>query len=135
MPRDIVRVVPQYRDYEYTVVRDEIVIVEPRTRRVVEVLPREGGTASRKTTTISRESGGSSRLTSEQRSTVISELRSAGAQTSGTGGGPSGCLQLSELPPSLADRMPELRGYKYVSIGDDIVLVDPQSRKVSVLDQ
>jgi len=43
VPPEIVQVVPQYRGYEFTVIRDEIVILEPGSRRIVEVLPRDGG--------------------------------------------------------------------------------------------
>ena len=34
---------PQYRDYRYTVSDREIVIVDPRSRRIVEVIDRGGG--------------------------------------------------------------------------------------------
>src|SRR6267143_3500020 len=43
LPADVVEVVPQYRGYSFFVVRDEIVIVEPSTYKIVIVLPvREG---------------------------------------------------------------------------------------------
>ena len=128
MPPEIVQVVPQYRGYEYTVVRDEIVILEPGTRRIVEVLPRDGGAPS--------GSGGDVvRLSAEQRTAVISELRSSGRRTTGGSEALPSCVELSEVPQSLISRMPELRGYRYLSIGEEIVLVDPESRKVSVVNQ
>ncbi len=42
LPPEIVRTVPEYRGYEYKVIGDEIAIVEPRSREVVDVIP-EGG--------------------------------------------------------------------------------------------
>lgn len=128
VPPEIVQVVPQYRGYEYTVVRDEIVILEPGTRRIVEVLPRDGGAPS-------RSGGDVVRLSAEQRTAVISELRSSGRRTTGGSEALPSCVELSEVPQSLISRMPELRGYRYLSIGEEIVLVDPESRKVSVVNQ
>jgi len=46
LPADVVEVVPQYRGYSFFVVRDEIVIVEPSTYKIVTVLPRSGGNAA-----------------------------------------------------------------------------------------
>ncbi len=46
LPASIVEIVPEYRGYDYVVVRDEIVIVEPRTRKIVTVVHRGGGRAS-----------------------------------------------------------------------------------------
>ncbi len=45
LPPTIVDLVPEYRDYDYVVVNDEIVIVQPSTRHVVEVINTGGGTA------------------------------------------------------------------------------------------
>jgi Protein of unknown function (DUF1236) len=39
LPADIVRIVPQYRGYDYFLVEDEIVIVDPRTLEIVAVIP------------------------------------------------------------------------------------------------
>jgi hypothetical protein len=39
LPVRIVEYVPQYRDYEYIMVGDEILIIDPRTLRIVAVIP------------------------------------------------------------------------------------------------
>jgi hypothetical protein len=39
LPRDIVRIVPQYRGFDYFLVQDEIVIVDPHTFEIVAVIP------------------------------------------------------------------------------------------------
>ena len=44
LPPAVVSIVPEYRGYDYVVVHDEIVIVQPSTRKVVEVIQRGGGT-------------------------------------------------------------------------------------------
>ncbi len=45
LPSTIVDLVPEYRGYDYVVANDEIVIVQPRTRHVVEVINTGGGVA------------------------------------------------------------------------------------------
>jgi hypothetical protein len=39
LPSDIVRIVPEYRGYDYFLVGDEIVIVDPRTLEIVAIIP------------------------------------------------------------------------------------------------
>src|SRR6476646_10332140 len=49
LPLDIVRIMPQYRDYDYTVIDNPVAIIDPRGREVVEILddgPGYGGTAA-----------------------------------------------------------------------------------------
>ena len=126
LPRTVVDVLPQYRGYEYVTVRDEIFIVRPGTREVVDVI-REGGASS----FASRSTSGSRstvQLTEQQRVMLREEARrfttsqvsSAGAQ----------CLSLQPVPAALANENPDLRQFQMLAIGDDIVLVDPSSKKV-----
>jgi Protein of unknown function (DUF1236) len=42
LPAEVVEILPQYRGYNFFVVRDDIVIVEPSTYKIVDVLPRTG---------------------------------------------------------------------------------------------
>lgn len=62
MPSTIIAIVPEYRGYSYIVVRDEIVIVEPRTYRIVAVLPYSGSRASTNDRSV--------KFTSEQRERI-----------------------------------------------------------------
>ena len=39
LPEDIVRIVPEYRGYDYVLVRDEILIIDPGTLEIVAVIP------------------------------------------------------------------------------------------------
>ncbi len=43
LPTTIADLVPEYRDYEYVVVNNQIVFVKPATRQVVEVINTGGG--------------------------------------------------------------------------------------------
>ena len=39
LPEDIVRIVPEYRGYDYVLVRDEILIIDPETLEIVAIIP------------------------------------------------------------------------------------------------
>lgn len=39
LPPRIVEYAPQYRDYEYILVGDDILIIDPRTHRIIAVIP------------------------------------------------------------------------------------------------
>jgi Protein of unknown function (DUF1236) len=39
LPSEVVTVYPEWRGYEFFLVRDEIVVVDPRTQEIVAVLP------------------------------------------------------------------------------------------------
>lgn len=52
LPPDVVSLVPEYRDYDYVVVNDEIVIVQPSTRHVVEIIGGGGETQAMATTHV-----------------------------------------------------------------------------------
>jgi hypothetical protein len=42
VPAEVVRVVPAYRGYRYFVVGKQIIVVEPKARRIVTVIERTG---------------------------------------------------------------------------------------------
>jgi len=139
LPSDIVSIVPEYRGYDYTVVHDEIAIIDPRSREIVDVIPQGGRTADR------GYSGGygSTRVTlsDEQRqmlfrsATATSTVGSTSASSGGSSSG-STCLTLRRVPDELAKSNPDLASYQYLAIGDQVILVDPQNQKVvQVIDQ
>lgn len=72
LPERIVEIVPQYRGYDFVMVRDEIVIIEPRTRQIVTVSPGEGRSAA-------YAPRGRLRLTSEQRQVIRRDLAPEGS--------------------------------------------------------
>ena len=39
LPSEVVEIVPQFRGYRFIIVRDEIVIIDPNTLRIVAVIP------------------------------------------------------------------------------------------------
>ena len=130
LPSDIVRIMPQYRDYEYTVIDNRVAIIDPRRREVVEILddgPGHGREAAY---------GGDRIVISDDTRTRFRELvrhsSTTVGSTSPSGGGTSvsNCLSLQPVPEELARNHPELSSYRYLVIGDQVVLVDPQQQKI-----
>lgn len=127
LPPDIVRIAPQYRGYEYTVVEDEIVIVEPRSRRVVDVLSERGPAR-----TTARVGGGGIVITQEQRETLRQVARRATTGSTSPSGSvaDANCLTLQPVPEELVRANPQLESYRYLAIGEQVVLIDPREQKV-----
>jgi hypothetical protein len=129
LPPDIVRIAPQYRDYEYTVINNEIAIVDPRTREVVDIID-EPGSAVGRTARYERDRVV---LTREQRETLKQAVRrttTVGSSSSSGSGSDSGCLTLQPVPEDLVRSNPELSSYRVLAIGDQAVLVDPRQQKI-----
>ncbi len=146
VPRDIVTIYPEYRGKKFIVVRDEIVIIEPGTKKVVAVMPRSGrtttGTSTSGTSTSVRQSTSSKlQLAPEKRrvirETVIKEQaapRCTDLQVS-IGAEVPRSLQLRHLPDMVVSEVPEIRSYDFCLSGDDVVLIDPSDyRIVEVID-
>ena len=131
VPAEVVRIVPQYRGYRYFIVRDEVVIVEPRTKKIVEVIHKSGKRSA------SARSSSTVKLSSEQRKTFRSGVQTTGStRSAGTrielreGVTLPEEVELQEVPQTIITEVPELRTYRYVVIGDEIGLVDPESREI-----
>jgi len=128
LPSDIVDIVPEYRGYDYTVVHDEIAIVNPDTREIVDVIPEHGITAEGGGSYGggSYAEGGRIVLSREQRE--ILRHAALGSATVGSTGGT--CLSLRPVPEELARSNPDLASDKYLAIGDQVVLVNPHDQKI-----
>ncbi|WP_175493861.1 DUF1236 domain-containing protein [Microvirga guangxiensis] len=127
LPAEVIRIVPQYRGYSYVVVRDEIVIVEPRTKKIVEVIHKSG--SPRKSASIS--------LSSEQRKKFKTTVETTGSTRTSTskieireGVTLPQEVEILDVPQTIISDVPELRTYRYVVIGDEIALVEPETRRV-----
>lgn len=124
LPPDIVRIAPQYRDYEYTVIDNRIAIVDPRSREVVDFIdegPDYGRSASYDRDRVA---------ISDDVRTGLKQLARSSSNTVGSSSGSSTCLSLQPVPEDMIRNHPELSAYRYLSIGDEVVLIDPQKQKV-----
>jgi hypothetical protein len=129
LPRTVVEVMPQYRGYDYVTVRDEVYIVRPGTREVVDVIQQPGSSSSSYASMTTHQGSSTTiHLTDQQKTRLRTEAkRFTTSQVSGAG---SQCLALQPVPSFLANENPDMKKYQMLSIGDDIVLVDPAQKKV-----
>ncbi|MFL4983391.1 MAG: DUF1236 domain-containing protein, partial [Xanthobacteraceae bacterium] len=141
VPSDIVSINPEFRGKKFVVVRDEIVIVEPRTHKIVSVIPRSARGTTGTATSTRQTTSSKLNLAPEKRrvirETVIKEQaapRCADLQIS-VGAEVPRSLQLRPLPDVVVTEVPEIRSYDFCIKGDDVVLIDPSDyRIVEVID-
>jgi hypothetical protein len=133
LPADIVEIVKQYSDYDFVVVRDEIVIVDPSSYRIVASLPYSGRSAA--ATTASRE----------RRQVAFSEavrkhVRSVPVERQTTGSAvrieirtgepvPEG-VEIETFPEEVYRDASDLREYRYIHRDTRTYIVEPEDQRV-----
>lgn len=141
LPADVVEVMPQYRGYNFIVVREDIVIIEPSTYKIVDVLPRGGRStaaapAPRKSTfsdserDVVRKHARSSRT--EQRSNRV-EQRTTGSATSTrirVGDRLPDSVVIRSFPDEVYRESPRLREYRYIERDDRTYIIEPGERRI-----
>ncbi|MBA2401148.1 MAG: DUF1236 domain-containing protein [Bradyrhizobium sp.] len=136
LPTDVVEVVPQYRGYSFFVVRDEIVIVEPSTSKIVTVLPRSGGsTAAAPAPARSKVS-----FTDKDRDVVRKHVKTRTTERQTTGSAAKvvirrgerlpDSVEFEEFPDTVYRDAPSLREYRYIHRENRTYLVDPGEHRV-----
>jgi hypothetical protein len=134
LPAEVVEVMPQYRGYNFFVVRDDIVIVEPSSYQIVDVLPRTGrstaATSAPQRTTFSdsdreviRKHARSSRT--EQRTTG-----SAGSTRVRVGERLPDSVEIRSFPEEIYRESPSLREYRYMERDNRTYVVEPRERTI-----
>jgi len=131
VPSSIVTIAPQFRGYSYFATSEQIVIVEPRRKTVVAVLP-AGGTARAQAPASSRVSF------SEEQREVIRKRASTLRSTATTGSASRivveeevpATIELEEFPAEIVTEVPAVRTYRYFRQDNDVVVVDPGRRRV-----
>lgn len=131
LPVDIVEIAPQFRGYSYFATNEQIVIVEPRRKTIVAVLP-AGGTARAQAPAESR-----ARFTDQQREVIRS--RASTLRSTATTGSSSRivieedvptAIELEEFPAEIVTEVPVVRTYRYFRQDNDVFVVDPVQRRV-----
>lgn len=138
LPPEIVSIEPEYRDYEYFATDDDVVIVEPRTHRIVSQVPRDpsraraqmtGGSTSSAAAAVGTDVNcrimrrdASGNVTEAEPSTVGSSARtnSISVMVQMPGGGAS---QPIPLGAAMGDIVVATQGQ-----GDCTVTIEPQTR-------
>ena len=128
----VIDVAPVYRGYSYVVLEDDtIVIVDPHSYAIVDVIPASTQRAER--------SGprGHLTLSSDQRRFVLSQIdRKRSADLSvrlALGAEVPNSIEVAPFPEPVIERIPELRSYRYVVAQDQVVIVDPNDHQVALL--
>jgi hypothetical protein len=128
LPATVIEVVPEYRSYQYVVVGDDIVIVDPGSYEIVYVLPGRSTTAG---------AGGPAALalSDEQIAFVLRNIDLKSDGRLGIGGISVGAtigreVELREFPIVVVEKVPELRSYRYMVHENDVAFVDPRDSKV-----
>ena len=134
VPTEVVEIVPQYRGYSFFAVRDEIVIVEPSSSKIVAVLPRSGnGNAS---TTTTRKTTFSDADRAAMRKHVHARTQSAvttgsSARTKVIVGEPvPDSVEMRSFPEEVYRESPRLKEYRYIEEGDRAYVVEPRERRI-----
>jgi Protein of unknown function (DUF1236) len=142
LPESIIEIVPQYRGYDFVMVRDEIIIIEPRTRHIVTVLRGEGRSAAAAAhRQVTGEEGRSAataahgplQLTGEQWQLIRSDLltsESVPLDSVEIGERVPADISLLSIPADILDEVPVIGQYRYVVTADQVVLVAPDTREV-----
>jgi uncharacterized protein DUF1236 len=136
VPATVVTIIPQYRGYEFFVVRDQYVIVEPRTHKIVDVIERSGGSRAEATTTTKRKLNLSQkdrayiRQHSTTRSTTTTGTAARGESRIVVGEDAPEAVEIEQFPADVYRTVPAVRTYRYIHSGDDIYIVEPGSRRV-----
>ncbi len=135
LPASIIAVVPHYRDFRYVVVEEEIVIVHPRTFRVVEVIPLQGRGSARVAT--GARSADRVQFTSAQRARILNFARSdcatVLAQTDfdlAVGATIPQQIELCPFEDTVVSEVSVLRPYRFFLVQDQVVLVDPRDHTI-----
>jgi hypothetical protein len=136
VPADIVAIHPGFRGYKFVVVEDEIVIIEPRSRKVVTTISRSGERSASRSTTGAAASGSHLRLRAHDRDvirTVVMRQPECRYETRidfRIGLPLPRTVQICEFPDEVLAEVPEIRQYRYVVHGDDIALIDPDAHRI-----
>jgi hypothetical protein len=134
LPANIVAIVPQFRSHRFFVANDQIVIVEPRQKTIVAVLP-AGGTARAQAPAPAAKKIS---FTDQQRE-VIRKRASTLRSTATTGSSASrlvveqevpATIELEEFPAEIVTEVPVVRPFRFFRQDNDIVVVDPAERRV-----
>jgi len=140
LPPDVVDIVPQYRGYSFALVKDQIVVVDPATYKIVTVLPYSGQSTATTTTTRERSASKFSdrdreviRKHAKTRTEGRSEARTTGS-TARTeihvGDRVPDTVEVEEFPSTVYRDAPDLREYRYIHRDTRTYVIEPRERRV-----
>ena len=132
--RAMIDVYPQFRGYHFMVVNEEIVIVEPRSRKIVQVIAYQGGGQATLRSKL--------KLSDKQRNVIRSSVRRPSTSTTTTGASTTVEREISigdtlpetvvieRFPDTVYRDVPSIRSYQYITRDRGVYVVDPRERRV-----
>jgi hypothetical protein len=130
IPAAVIGLVPAYSYYRYVYVDDTICIVDPATYEIVDVIEYgSGGPAvieARLELTLSERALLLDSISADFPETDISLRLALGADVPGR-------VELHAFPDVVTDRIPRLRGYRFVVSDGDVVIVDARTREIELV--
>lgn len=134
----MVEIVPQYRGYSFALVKDQIVVVDPATYKIVTVLPYSGQSTA---TTTTRERS-ASKFSDRDREVIRKHARTRTegreARTTGStarteihvGDRVPDTVEIEEFPSTVYRDAPDLREYRYIHRDTRTYVIEPRERRV-----
>jgi hypothetical protein len=133
LPADVVEVMPQYRGYDFFVVRDDIVIVEPSSYKIVDVLPRAGRSAAAAPASRKTTFSDSDREVIRKHARSRTEQRTTGSATSTrvrVGDRLPDSVEIRSFPDEVYRESPTLREYRYIERDSRTYVIEPHERTI-----
>jgi hypothetical protein len=140
VPSEIVAIYPVFAGNQFVVVGDDVVILEPGSRRIVAMLSRTSGAyvaerAAPLSTTGLAPAEDRIRLSRAQVATIRTVLRQRECryrQRSDffVGDVVPGTAPLCDFPERVIAAVPDIEGYRYITRRNEVVVVDPASERV-----
>ena len=137
LPADVVEIVPQYRGYSFVLVKDEIVIVEPSSYKIVAVMPYTG----RSTAAAPARERSKTSFSDRDRDVIRKHARTRSeGQTQTTGSAVRSevrvgqripdSVEIEAFPDEVYRESPGLREYRYLRRENRTYVVDPRERLI-----
>jgi hypothetical protein len=141
LPADVVEVMPQYRGFNFVLVRQDIVIVDPATYKIVDVLPSGGKStaaapAPRKATFSDSEREAvrkHARLSRTEPRPSRTEQRTTGSVASTrvrVGDRLPDSVEIRSFPDEVYRESPRLREYRYIERENRTYIIEPGERRI-----
>ena len=138
LPPDVVEIVPQYRGYSFALVKDEIVVVDPATYKIVTVLPYSGQSTATTTTRERSANKFSDRDREVIRKHAKARTERSESRTTGStarteihvGDRVPDSVEVEEFPSTVYEDAPDLRQYRYIHRDTRTYVIEPRERRV-----